>query len=146
MHLPTITIQTVLSRQGLLDLRDSIDVLIADTSADTTNLAAKVVDSNADRKVSEVWERVGANAQRFLTTAAHKTAPGQEFTMSDVATWLDKEPRTIRSWHRNLGRTLKQSMPRFPSRRSSRVGGPDTRTPTASQSTCEKPSSAAATL
>lgn len=107
MDLPTITIQTVLSREGLLTLRDAIDALLADANGDTTNLAGKAANSNADRKVDEVWGRVGDNAKRFLAIAARRTTEGGEFSMDDVAQWLDEEPKTVRSWHRNLGRTLK---------------------------------------
>jgi hypothetical protein len=33
---------------------------------------------------------------------------GDEFTMADVARTMDQNEKTVRSWQRNLGRTLRQ--------------------------------------
>ena len=105
---PTITIQATLSRDGLLELRQAIDALLEEVRDERTNpFTAKIMQRKADKKVGEVWGRVGDNIKRFLSQAAHDTGPGGEFTMNQMAEALGVDPKTVRSWHRNLGRTLR---------------------------------------
>ena len=102
---PSITITAALSREGLLEVRDAIDALLADISGEANQPAlGRLREQHADRKVTEVWGRVGENTKRFLATAAVLTlGDAAEFTMDDVARQLGVSPKTVRSWHRNLG-------------------------------------------
>jgi hypothetical protein len=104
---PRITIEAELSREGLLSLRDAIEALLTDGDGLPLNpWVKKARQRQADQKVGEVWGRVGDNIRRMLAAAA-EWPPGREFTMGDLADVLEVDPRTVRSWHRNLGRTLR---------------------------------------
>jgi hypothetical protein len=70
----------------------------------------------ADEKVAEVWGRVGENPRRFLTVTAQTWPDGEEFTMEQAAAVLNVPAKTVRSWHRNLGRTLRQVDETIPDR------------------------------
>src|SRR5215208_5093355 len=99
MPAPTITIQAVLSREGLLEVREAIDALLTELAQkqDNTDLA-QLRQRHAERKVAEVWGRVGGNTKRFLATAATLTdRENEEFTMDEVAAALELSPKTIRS-------------------------------------------------
>ena len=61
----------------------------------------------ADKKVGEVCNRVGDNLRRFLVVTA-QNCDCEGFTMEDAAGALGATAKTVRSWHRNLGRTLRQ--------------------------------------
>lgn len=106
MTAPKIIVEATLSREGLLELRMAVDALLRDLGhedAVTPHLARA-----ADRKVTEVWSRVGSNIRGMLVTAAITWPDGSEFSMNDLAEALAVPPKTVRSWYRNLGRTLKQ--------------------------------------
>jgi hypothetical protein len=119
MNAPKVTIEAELTRDGLLRLRDAIDLLLGNLGDDdnANPVFADLRLKQADRKVGEVWGRVGGNTKRFLATAAVNWPDGGEFTMEDVAKALDVSPKTVRSWHRNLGRTLRQVDEQYPSPR-----------------------------
>jgi DNA-directed RNA polymerase specialized sigma24 family protein len=111
---PRITLEVELTREGLAGARDAIDDLLADLGLPEQPIhpwAGKLKRSSAQRdqaqrKVDEVWARVGDNARRFLAVAAQAYGDGDEFTMDEIARHLDRSAKTVRSWHRNLGRTL----------------------------------------
>ena len=108
MNPPRITIEAELSRDGLMAVRDAIDDLIASLGFPPGGTSSsKVRQQRADKKVSEVWARVGGKLKRFLATTAQEFGD-DEFTMDDAASVLQVTPQTVRSWHRNLGRTLRQ--------------------------------------
>lgn len=109
MTSPRITIEVDLSRAGLLELRSALDALLGDldNGPSATDEAELVL--QADRKVGEVWGRVGDNIKRFLALGAQlNDAHDAEFSMEDIAQGLRTPVKTVRSWHRNLGRTLRQ--------------------------------------
>lgn len=106
MSPPRITIDANLSREGLLELRDAIDVLLGADEAESAGLGGIVRRRRAERKVAEVWGRVGPNIRNFLLHAAN-WPDDREFTMTDIAEEMGTGPKTVRSWHRNLGRTLR---------------------------------------
>lgn len=107
MKPPTITLQAVLTREGLLEVRDAIDALLEGVGHSDASPPQMTLQARADAKVGQVWARVGPNIKRFLATAAQLTADGRGFTMNDIAVDLGRDPKTVRSWHRNLGRTLR---------------------------------------
>jgi hypothetical protein len=119
MSAPKVTIEAELTRDGLLRVRDSIDRLLGNLGEDgsTNPVFAGLRRKQADRKVGEVWGRIGDNTKKFLATAAVNWPDGGEFTMEDVADALNVSPKTVRSWHRNLGRTLRQVDEQYPSPR-----------------------------
>jgi hypothetical protein len=106
---PRITIEVELSREGLLELRFALDALLRDLGGDSSEPDRGDLVLQADRKVGEVWGRVGDNIKRFLTLGAQlNNTDDAEFSMNDVADGLETSVKTVRSWHRNLGRTLRQ--------------------------------------
>jgi hypothetical protein len=103
-----ITIEVDLSHEGLLQARDAIDRLLDEQDRPPNKFTEKVRLGQAQRKVDEVWSRVGDKTRHFLVTAARNWEEGDEFTMEGIASALEVAPKTVRSWHRNLGRTLRQ--------------------------------------
>jgi hypothetical protein len=59
-------------------------------------------------KVEAVLTRIGDNPRRLLRAAAYDWEDGEEFTLDELAAALGEPAATVRSWNRNLGRTLKQ--------------------------------------
>lgn len=109
MASPHITIEVDLSREGLLELRAALDALLRDLGANTSETDRGDLVMQADRKVGEVWGRVGHNIKRFLTLGAQlNDVHDAEFSMEDISQGLRVPVKTVRSWHRNLGRTLRQ--------------------------------------
>lgn len=109
MPSPRITIEVDLSRAGLLELRSSLDALLEDLDSGPSATDEAELALQADRKVGEVWGRVGDNIKRFLTRGAQlNDIHDAEFSMEDIAQGLRTPVKTVRSWHRNLGRTLRQ--------------------------------------
>jgi hypothetical protein len=109
MTSPRITIEVDLSRAGLLELRAALDTLLGDLADSTSKTDEPDRMLQADRKVGEVWGRVGENIKRFLALGAQlNEAHDAEFSMEDIAQGLRTPVKTVRSWHRNLGRTLRQ--------------------------------------
>jgi len=107
MTRPRMTIEAELSHEGLLELRDAIDSLLAEIEGPRNPFVEKARQEQAERKVREVWSRVGDNIKTLLAVAAVDWPEGSEFSMNDLAERLDKNPKTVRSWHRNLGRSLR---------------------------------------
>jgi len=56
--------------------------------------------------VTVLWDRIGLNSRRFLATAAHWPA-GQEFTFQDLAGEAGESVAQVKSWHRNLRRSMR---------------------------------------
>ena len=109
-----IHIEAELSRKGLLELREQIDALLGDNGGPANPFTVKVRQREADSKIQSLWARVGDNARRFLATAAVTWPEGAWFSINDVAELLEVSPKTVRSWHRNLGRSLKSLDTEFP--------------------------------
>jgi transposase-like protein len=112
-----VTIEVDLSPEGLLQARDAIDRLLAEQERPASVSTGHIRLGQAQRKVDEVWSRVGGKTRELLSAAASNWEEGEEFTMEDVALALDVPPQTVRSWRRNLGRTLRrvdEAMPEPP--------------------------------
>jgi hypothetical protein len=104
---PRLHIETELSRDALIELRNAITTLLSDEWPAHDPVLLQTRQVNADRKIAELWSRVGDNIKRFLATGALAWDEGEEFSMEDIARRLDVSPKTVRSWHRNLGRSLR---------------------------------------
>jgi hypothetical protein len=109
MPTPRVQIEVDLTREGLLGLRAQLDALLRDLGGPNSE---EQRDSDkalqADRKVGEVWGRVGENIRRLLSLGAQLNIDDHEFSMDQLAQGLGSSAKTVRSWHRNLGRTLRQ--------------------------------------
>jgi hypothetical protein len=114
MGAPRITIDASLSREGLLELRAAIDVLLGGEAAEPSPYLMEARERMAERKVREIWSRVGDNIRQLLTTAAMGWPEGEEFTMEDLSVHMRTPAKTVRSLHRNLGRTLHAMESEYP--------------------------------
>jgi hypothetical protein len=108
-----------MDRAGLLQLRAEIDRLLetleprSGEAEDGETSEAEDLQELADRKVSALWERLGLNSRTFLSTCARRPAGG-EFTLQDLADELGQPVASVRSWHRNLSRSLRRVEQRHP--------------------------------
>jgi hypothetical protein len=111
-----IQIEGELTRDGLLRLRQEIDALLESIGdgprpvhgpALPPSAAADDEQELAYRKVGALWERLGLKTRTFLSTCSLRPA-GQEFTFEDLAAELNESVATVKSWHRNLSRSLRR--------------------------------------
>lgn len=114
----TLRFEAGFDRESLMQLRDEIDRLMSTLPPEPTSRreqpeaqsTSPAKPPNAQdlawRKVGALWERLGINTRTFLSTCVSWPA-GAEFTFEDVAERLGADVKTVRSWHRNLSRSLR---------------------------------------
>ena len=110
--MPTnITITTELTRQGLLTVRDEIDALLAtsDTSAPATSAPVSTGEpaeaGNLDALAIELKSHLSPNLKRLVGFLVENYV-GTEFTWDNVATAMNEDAGSVKSWHRSLSKPL----------------------------------------
>lgn len=102
-----IQIEADYSRPSLERARAEIERLLESLpSADPVHEQAEA-DRQAGAKVDALWRRLGINTRTFLSTAA-QFPEGTWFSFPEIAERAGKPLETIKSWHRNMSRSLKQ--------------------------------------
>lgn len=96
-----------LTRESLEAVREDIDRLLAGTELPGTDMQWRIP-TVAERQVDQLWPRLGDHLQRLIKVSATDFEDAESFTFEDLAGKLDEEIETVKSWHRNLSRSLKR--------------------------------------
>lgn len=125
-----ITFSTEWTREGLLALRDRIDLLLgalpsespAEAAAESASPARQVAWDRV--KANSSWERLSDNTRDYLVACARLASRGGTFSIEDVAAEMSEEHPTVLAYHRNVMRTARGAEPAdWPLITSSRAGG-----------------------
>lgn len=104
-----IHFEAELTREGLAEVRDDIERLLqSDALSDADARIEWRLPTEAAKRIDQLWPRLGENLRSLLRTGAMDFDDGEEFTLEDLASKLDVASATVKSWHRNLSRSVKR--------------------------------------
>jgi hypothetical protein len=103
----TIHFETELTREGLEAVRADIERLLSGIGGDGADVEWRLP-TLAQQRVDQLWPRLGDHLRSLLTASAREFDDAASFTLEDLADKLAVDLKTLKSWHRNLSRSIKR--------------------------------------
>jgi hypothetical protein len=104
---PQATITFELSREGLDDLRRTLDALLG-TLGTEDDSGLDDAASAMEAKVEAIRARLGDTSWALLRACAELASDRDEFSLDDVAAAMDRPVADVKAYLRNVGRSEKQ--------------------------------------